>query len=488
MVYQLLKTIIKQVLQLRNQISQTQIVEKMDVSHLCYNKRMQSTKIKILRTSLIQIIFKSKYQTLCAIKILQQMEVVYTQQIKKYQLLQAQFQEIKLNMVVVLYLQENLFILNNSAEFGSGIYNQDKLKSNLNGIQLLNNNYQNYSNQIEEYPQQIYLQMFDNEILIPKVVSSNINQQHAQFISKNGQQTIFRVPTGIKIAEYRKFEIKNNHYNQKSIQMKLFPVNQQLEIVRNLFNTYCELSIKNLNYSTEQVENLINSNKNKFYFNEKTFAYELDDLIFYLPQIPDIIYELSIQCNSIFVPIVNKQNQLIENYHQNYLLTLLIQPLECQLGEFSQDIKDYCHQCRVDQKQYSVTIRATQCQIVDDTKIQNFTQAQIFLKQNYWRMYVTSSIINLCSNKQENCIGGWGVGDNLCKLGYLGALCEQCDYYNIRGGGQFQRIHQFECQICEEFNYSYLMNLAILILLQNQYLQQIWFVVLYNQLSYQQKK
>lgn len=29
-------------------------------------------------------------------------------------------------------------------------------------------------------------------------------------------------------------------------------------------------------------------------------------------------------------------------------------------------------------------------------------------------MKVTTSIIDLCLNRQENCIGGWGVGNDLC--------------------------------------------------------------------------
>ena len=34
-----------------------------------------------------------------------------------------------------------------------------------------------------------------------------------------------------------------------------------------------------------------------------------------------------------------------------------------------------------------------------------------------------------------NCLGGWSTGDKSCLKGHIGALCEQCDIYNIRGDG-----------------------------------------------------
>ena len=33
------------------------------------------------------------------------------------------------------------------------------------------------------------------------------------------------------------------------------------------------------------------------------------------------------------------------------------------------------------------------------------------------------------------CLGGWEPGDKSCNIGYLGALCEECDIYNIKGDG-----------------------------------------------------
>ena len=46
-------------------------------------------------------------------------------------------------------------------------------------------------------------------------------------------------------------------------------------------------------------------------------------------------------------------------------------------------------------------------------------------------------MIDNCYHLKDNCIGGWGTGDKLCALGHVGALCEQCDLYNINGYGSF---------------------------------------------------
>ncbi|CAK69555.1 unnamed protein product (macronuclear) [Paramecium tetraurelia] len=328
-------------------------------------------------------------------------------------------------------ISENVVITNNSAQFGSGIYSENNLNRNIKGIELI----ANYGlNQIDEQPQQLYLQIFQDEIIKPTIVQNSKNSQKSQIISKSGQISIIHIPTGIPLSKYMKFEKEKNRYNQKTMQMRLRAYNSQLEMVRNLTNTYCELQINNMNSRQEQNLSL---NKNKIIFNQSTFSYNLDDLIFYIPSDSNQTFELTIKCNSIYIPIINNISHLIEGYHQNYVLSLLIKPNECQMGEYSQSKEDYCHQCIVDRNN-------TLCQIVDGQKIQEITQAQIFLKQGYWRMKVTTSTIDLCLNNQQNCIGGWGVGNDLCQQGYIGALCEQCDYYNERGGGNYQREGFFQ--------------------------------------------
>lgn len=60
---------------------------------------------------------------------------------------------------------------------------------------------------------------------------------------------------------------------------------------------------------------------------------------------------------------------------------------------------------------------------------------QIKLFKLYWRYSYANKYIEYC--KTENCLGGWRTGDDSCKIGYIGALCSECDVYNIRGYGSF---------------------------------------------------
>ena len=57
------------------------------------------------------------------------------------------------------------------------------------------------------------------------------------------------------------------------------------------------------------------------------------------------------------------------------------------------------------------------------------------LKPGFWRPYFNSNQITYCINLPENCMGGWIEGDSSCHFGPIGALCEQCDIYNIIGDG-----------------------------------------------------
>ena len=57
--------------------------------------------------------------------------------------------------------------------------------------------------------------------------------------------------------------------------------------------------------------------------------------------------------------------------------------------------------------------------------------------RGYWRPYTTNDRITYCVNNPSVCKGGWIPGDRSCTIGQLGALCEQCDLYNVRGNGVY---------------------------------------------------
>lgn len=40
------------------------------------------------------------------------------------------------------------------------------------------------------------------------------------------------------------------------------------------------------------------------------------------------------------------------------------------------------------------------------------------------------------------------VGNDICSLGHVGALCETCDLYNVRGNGTYAVSGNLDCVDC----------------------------------------
>ncbi|CAD8130485.1 unnamed protein product [Paramecium sonneborni] len=74
----------------------------------------------------------------------------------------------------------------------------------------------------------------------------------------------------------------------------------------------------------------------------------------------------------------------------------------------------------------------------------------IELRKSYWRAYYYSKNIEKYYHLTENCNGGWSPGDESCTVGHIGALCEQCDLYNIRGDGFYSVSSTYSCDSCEQ--------------------------------------
>lgn len=55
------------------------------------------------------------------------------------------------------------------------------------------------------------------------------------------------------------------------------------------------------------------------------------------------------------------------------------------------------------------------------------------MRSGYWRYVFQSTTVEYCYHYPTNCLGGWNYGNPTCVTGHIGALCEQCDLYNIRG-------------------------------------------------------
>ncbi|KAM3139695.1 hypothetical protein pb186bvf_008153 [Paramecium bursaria] len=160
----------------------------------------------------------------------------------------------------------------------------------------------------------------------------------------------------------------------------------------------------------------------------------------------NIINNLTFTLNPYFNQSL--QNTLTCNYDQDSSnLTFFVKTFPCQLGEYL--FQHQCLVCDIEKNYYSVIYKATNCLIKDNQKIEQLKKGQIQLQFNYWRFQLHNKYIEKCSN---NCMGGWKVGDNSCKEGHIGAICQECDIYNTRGQGQYG-LDGDKCQICS-FDYT----------------------------------
>ncbi|CAD8119154.1 unnamed protein product [Paramecium sonneborni] len=160
-----------------------------------------------------------------------------------------------------------------------------------------------------------------------------------------------------------------------------------------------------------------------------------------------------IQVLKLFYLILINKMKRIQKFQFNVKLNIKLKSFYCQLGEFY--VSGGCQICQPIQGFYAVTYNTTKCSIFDKNKFDAITSNNIKLKQGYWRPNQISDDVELCFKNMEYCEGGWQVGDNICKIGHQGGLCEECDIYNIRGDGQFFKKQQdLVCQQCNDLQNS----------------------------------
>lgn len=79
--------------------------------------------------------------------------------------------------------------------------------------------------------------------------------------------------------------------------------------------------------------------------------------------------------------------------------------------------------------------------------MEEVTPIRIKLYSGYWRY--DSDVVESCYNLASNCNGGWIPGDASCYTGHIGALCESCDIYGIRGD-QYSISAKYKCGACQD--------------------------------------
>ncbi|CAD8102338.1 unnamed protein product [Paramecium sonneborni] len=230
------------------------------------------------------------------------------------------------------------------------------------------------------------------------------------------------------------------------------------------FQNYIEeLSISFKNSLNEKLISFINSTckvEEQIYQNDKLELSKIPQIIQF--KIISGNFDLS-ELQFSFDPYMEGKNKKqifitcdTNNSYQELYYSLEVAVLKCQLGEFY--IQNSCQQCSQNQGYYSVTYNSTKCSIFDKNKFENITSNQIYLKVGYWRPNQYSDDVEHCFKYPNICKGGWFVGDQLCYLGSVGGLCEECDKYNIRGDGYyFKNQYNLQCHLCKELTNSILL-------------------------------
>ncbi|CAD8176760.1 unnamed protein product [Paramecium pentaurelia] len=363
---------------------------------------------------------------------------------------------------------ESFFVLNsviqfNKAQFGGGLFLKDQIVQNLikQGTIINGNTGQQFGNDFAQLPSQLSVSI-DLDNVLPKV---KVLQKDNILIEeiKIGNYKLFQkyyseylyVPNGQEMSKYQLFDWKKQEYMSYNLHLRLIPLDLFNNVQENLINTECEISGRILNENEDS--NFTKEFTNFIYVTFNQSDYNFDNIIFYLDDQLKLTLQLQFHCNSIFIPIYGKNSEII-GYHNNYFLRMNIKTLPCQLGEIKSIFDGTCIPCNATQGLYSLVLNSNNCSQKDDVSTSEIKSAQLKLKQGFWRPYFDTDYISQCINLLDNCNGGWIEGDISCYEGHVGALCEECDIYNIRGFGYYSTSTKYSCGSCVENN----QNIAVI--------------------------
>ncbi|KAL4466492.1 hypothetical protein ABPG72_016633 [Tetrahymena utriculariae] len=315
---------------------------------------------------------------------------------------------------------QNVFIQNslieqNNAQIGGGISFSDTVILFKNNT-IQNNFAKSYGNNIFFAPSSLFYQSavinknaditVFKDLLIIKNVQSGFNIQELKFVlqGEDGQYIFYQQFTKgyLEVME-----------NPPSI-VKIIS-NSSYNIIGSLQSHY-------------------NENLKQFIFNNLTVtakAYTQINLIIRTNLIKTFNYT---------------NNQIKDDYFFN--VTILIS--ECQVGYTPQIGNDGIPQC-LPCKDGSYSFNSVACLKCPIGGICINGEKDIKIQDGYWRLNQQDDGIILCQNKMANCIARNHSfsGNDICKRGYVGALCESCDYYGERWGQRYIRIGQYQCALCE---------------------------------------
>ncbi|CAD8125391.1 unnamed protein product [Paramecium sonneborni] len=340
------------------------------------------------------------------------------------------------------FIIKSTIIIQNKANIGGGLYLDGNQTINIdNFIQslLIFNQAKNYGNNLIESPSNLTLSINQVEMKSSKFILNNTQTNILQlkpYITIEQEQKIksdyLKIPSNQVIKDYQLFVPKISYALILFQDLSLYFKNSRNEFLFNQVNSTCVVKQQII----ENDKILSNTQLNELSYNSILNRFDMIYLQFHFnPNYQNNSYlQIIIQCDP---QDDSKQLQYIINARS----------YKCQLGEFQVD--NGCQLCQSNQGYYSVTYNDTKCSIFDKQKFNQITANSLNLNKGYWRPNYLSDYTTQCFKNIKNCKGGWYVGDNLCIKGHLGALCEECDIYNIKGDGKyFKNSENSECLSC----------------------------------------
>ncbi|EAR90436.2 transmembrane protein, putative (macronuclear) [Tetrahymena thermophila SB210] len=360
--------------------------------------------------------------------------------------------------ILCISFDQNTKILFNSALIGGGIRIRGVQEFNLiNDGQIFNNKAEIYGENIATYPSLLQIELFsqvNNQFKFDNSNFTNNRQIYIQDFQSGGSLDIYLF--------FMDNEGKHLNFSVNSFKQGLYPKVIENEIQQ--FNAHLDL----FNKSSIQIIGASSVNYNQYNETTKSFTFQ------------------SIIINSI--PFTTQQIILeysLADYVQQSQILMQINFRKCQRGEIDHILSDQiriCVPCNIGQ--YSM-YEYSQNSYVSDIECQKCPEESLIcnkdnfvLKQGYWRQSNTSNIIIQCTKYQEAC--NEQEFNNLfgCVQGYVGPLCEQCDY----SGSIWQRRYSensisTSCQECSSMSYQIVaIVISSLIILIYLFLQVIFIV------------
>ncbi|CAD8147103.1 unnamed protein product [Paramecium octaurelia] len=354
-------------------------------------------------------------------------------------------------------------IINNNASIAGAIYFDNSVRQDMKQYNtIVFDNQASYYGQNEvQAPTHLSITLNNYHYIYNTIIEQNTRNSLIESIDNQleSDQNVIYLPSGTPIKEYQKFNQISEQLEPMNFTFRIVALDDYYSKLNNLTNSNCTLETfvfdieKNI---AQETSNQILINKKSVLFDSNTNDYNLDDLVIYFDSdnTNKTYLQLVISCSCIQIPQYDENKVIIQSFHNNYKLFVNINTFKCRVGQIKSIQDNSCHECDPNLDQYSNQLNLNKCYIRDEQSTINVTSFGLNLRSGYWRPYFENNIVEECLNLRENCLGGWNSGDISCYKGHIGALCEQCDIWNIRGGGSFSTSQQYSCGSCDNVSYN----------------------------------